>query len=127
LLGVFGSLHQAKSSWPADMDVVTRWYEPHLQRIYDDAHIRQADLLQLQQIASTYSSRERFLTEVTLDPPSDTSGEAGAPTPDDDYLILSTIHSAKGQEWKAVQILNVVEGCIPSSMSAGSKIGRAHV
>lgn len=120
LLGLFGSLHHAKSTWPADIDVVTRWYEPHLQRIYEDAYIRQGDLLQLQQIASTYGSRERFLTEVTLDPPSATSDEAGMPGQDDDYLILSTIHSAKGQEWKAVQILNVVDGCIPSDMSTGS-------
>jgi DNA helicase-2/ATP-dependent DNA helicase PcrA len=117
---LFSTLHAAKSTWPADMDLVTRWYEPHLQRIYEDAYIRQADLSQLQQIASTYTSRERFLTEITLDPPSATSDEAGLPGQDDDYLILSTIHSAKGQEWIAVQILNVVDGCIPSDMSTGS-------
>ncbi len=119
-LGVFGSLRQGKSTWPAELDVVTRWYEPHLERIYEDAYVRQGDLVQLQQIATTYPSRERFLTEVTLDPPSATSDEAGAPSRDDDYLILSTIHSAKGQEWKVVQILNVVDGCIPSDMSTGS-------
>ena len=49
---------------------------------------------------------------MTLDPPTATSDEADAPIGDDDYLILSTIHSAKGQEWKAVQILNVVDGCM---------------
>jgi DNA helicase-2/ATP-dependent DNA helicase PcrA len=119
-LGAFGSLRQGKSTWPTEMNVVTRWYEPHLERIYEDAYVRQGDLLQLQQIASTYSSRERFLTELTLDPPTATSDEAGAPGRDDDYLILSTIHSAKGQEWKAVQILNVVDGCIPSDMSTGT-------
>ncbi len=117
---LFSTLHHSKSTWPADMDLVTRWYEPHLQRIYEDAYIRQGDLVQLQQIASTYASRERFLTEITLDPPSATSDEAGVPGQDDDYLILSTIHSAKGQEWIAVQILNVVDGCIPSDMSTGS-------
>jgi DNA helicase-2/ATP-dependent DNA helicase PcrA len=42
------------------------------------------------------------------------------PGKDDDYLILSTIHSAKGQEWKSVQILNVVDGCIPSDMGTGT-------
>ncbi len=117
---LFNTLRHAKSTWPADMDVVTHWYEPHLQRIYEDAYIRQGDLVQLQQIASTYTSRERFLTEITLDPPSATSDEAGVPGQDDDYLILSTIHSAKGQEWNAVQILNVVDGCIPSDMSTGT-------
>jgi DNA helicase-2/ATP-dependent DNA helicase PcrA len=103
------------------MDLVTRWYEPHLDRIYDDGPVRQRDLAQLRQIAGTYASRERFLTEVTLDPPAATSDEAGSPELDDDYLILSTIHSAKGQEWKTVHILNVVDGCIPSDMSTGSR------
>jgi len=113
-------LRSAKASWPADIDAATRWYEPHLRRIYDDAHVRQADLIQLSRIASTYASRERFLTEVTLDPPAATSDEAGAPGLDDDYLILSTIHSAKGEEWRSVHILNVVDGCIPSDLSTGS-------
>ena len=54
-----------------------------------------------------------------MDPPSATSDEAGAPLLDEDYLILSTIHSAKGQEWKAVFVLNVVDGCIPSDMATG--------
>jgi DNA helicase II / ATP-dependent DNA helicase PcrA len=62
----------------------------------------------------------RFLTELTLDPPDATSGKAGAGTKDEDYTILSTIHSAKGQEWQIVRILNVVDGCIPSDMATGS-------
>ena len=88
-----------------------RWYEPHLERIHEDASVRQADLLQLEQITAGYSSRERFLTELTLDPPDATSDQAGVPLLDEDYLILSTIHSAKGQERRSVFILNVVEGC----------------
>jgi DNA helicase-2/ATP-dependent DNA helicase PcrA len=119
-VALFGVLQEAKSSWPVEMECVSRWYEPHLERIYEDAFVRQADILQLQQIAATYASRERFLTEVTLDPPSATSDEAGVSIRDDDYLILSTIHSAKGQEWKVVQILNVVDGCIPSDMGTSS-------
>jgi DNA helicase-2/ATP-dependent DNA helicase PcrA len=110
----------AKADWPADLEIVTRWYEPHLERLYDDAPMRQRDLVQLHQIASTYRSRERFLTEMALDPPDATSGEAGPPVKDDDYLFLSTIHSAKGQEWKSVHILNVIDGCIPSDMSTGT-------
>jgi DNA helicase-2/ATP-dependent DNA helicase PcrA len=109
------------AGWPAELDVARRWYEPHLERIHDDAALRQADLLQLVQIASTYPSRERFLTELTLDPPDATSDEAGVPLLDEDYLILSTIHSAKGQEWASVFILNTVDGCIPSDMGTGSK------
>ena len=82
--------------------------------------IRAADLVQLEQIASGYSSRERFLTELTLDPPDATSDEAGVPLLDEDYLILSTIHSAKGQEWSAVFVLNGVDGCIPSDLGTGT-------
>jgi len=106
--------------WPAELDLVRRWYEPHLSRIHDDAMVREPDLLQLVQIASTYPSRERFLTELTLDPPDATSDRAGEPLLDEDYLILSTIHSAKGQEWKSVYILNAVDGCIPSDLAAGT-------
>ena len=82
--------------------------------------MRQADLLQLEQIAAGYPSRERFLTELTLDPPDATSDQAGVPLLDEDYLILSTIHSAKGQEWKSVFVLNVVDGCIPSDLGTGT-------
>jgi DNA helicase-2/ATP-dependent DNA helicase PcrA len=106
--------------WPAELDLVCRWYAPHLDRIHEDAVVRQADLVQLAQIASGYSSRERFLTELTLDPPNATSDEAGVPLLDEDYLILSTIHSAKGQEWKSVFLLNTVDGCLPSDLSAGT-------
>ena len=76
--------------------------------------------MQLEQIASTYPTRERFLTELTLDPPDATSDEAGVPLLDEDYLILSTIHSAKGQEWRSVFVLNAVDGCIPSDLGTGS-------
>jgi DNA helicase-2/ATP-dependent DNA helicase PcrA len=120
LLEVFISLRAAESPWPAEMDLVTRWYEPHLQRIYEDAFVRQRDIAELQQIAATYPSRERFLTELALDPPAATSDEADTPGRDDDYLVLSTIHSAKGQEWKTVQVLNVVDGCIPSDLASGT-------
>jgi DNA helicase-2/ATP-dependent DNA helicase PcrA len=108
------------SDWPSDIERARLWYEPHLQRIHEDAEIRQADLIQLEQIASGYASRERFLTELTLDPPDATSDQAGAPLLDEDYLILSTIHSAKGQEWKSVYVLNVVDGCMPSDLGAGT-------
>jgi DNA helicase-2/ATP-dependent DNA helicase PcrA len=83
--------------------------------------VRQADLLQLEQIAVGYPSRERFLTELTLDPPDATSDQSGVPLLDEDYLILSTIHSAKGQEWKSVFVLNTVDGCIPSDLGTGTR------
>jgi DNA helicase II / ATP-dependent DNA helicase PcrA len=108
------------SEWPVDLERARLWYEPHLERIHEDADTRRADLLQLEQIAAGYPSRERFLTELTLDPPDATSDQAGVPLLDEDYLILSTIHSAKGQEWKSVYVLNVVDGCMPSDLGAGT-------
>jgi DNA helicase-2/ATP-dependent DNA helicase PcrA len=108
------------SKWPADLELARLWYQPHLERIHEDAEVRRADLIQLEQIAGGYPSRERFLTELTLDPPDATSDRAGVPLLDEDYLILSTIHSAKGQEWRSVFLLNVVDGCIPSDLAAGS-------
>jgi DNA helicase-2/ATP-dependent DNA helicase PcrA len=108
------------AGWPAELDLICRWYEPHLARLHDDAATRQADLAQLAQIAQSYPSRERFLTELTLDPPGATSDEASTPLLDEDYLVLSTIHSAKGQEWKSVFVLNVVDGCIPSDLATGT-------
>src|SRR5258708_3330437 len=101
------------SSWPAELERARLWYEPHLERIHEDAETRRADLIQLEQIASGYPSRQRFLTELTLDPPDATSDQAGVPLLDEDYLILSTIHSAKGQEWKSVFVLIVVYRFIP--------------
>jgi DNA helicase-2/ATP-dependent DNA helicase PcrA len=106
--------------WPADLDLAVQWYQPQLQRIFDDAPARMADLQQLQRLAGDHRSRERFLTEMVLDPPSASSDHSGPPHKDDDYLILSTIHAAKGQEWKSVSVLNVLDGCIPSDLATGS-------
>jgi DNA helicase II / ATP-dependent DNA helicase PcrA len=120
-VALFSQLRAGSGKWPVDLEQVRLWYEPHLDRIHEDATTRRADILQLEQIASGYASRERFLTELTLDPPDATSDEAGPPHRDEDYLILSTIHSAKGQEWKNVFVLNTVDGCIPIDLAVGSK------
>jgi len=113
-------IRSGAAGWPAELEAARLWYEPQLDRIHEDAMTRRADLIQLEQIAAGYPSRERFLTELTLDPPDATSDQAGVPLLDEDYLILSTIHSAKGQEWKSVFVLNVVDGCIPSDLGAGT-------
>jgi DNA helicase II / ATP-dependent DNA helicase PcrA len=119
LAELIGDLSRA-SEWPADLERAIEWYQPHLERLYEDeAEVRLADLEQIARIAQGYASRERFLTELTLDPPESSSDESGAPHLDEDYLILSTIHSAKGQEWNAVYLLNAVDGCIPSDMAPG--------
>ncbi|MFQ5608902.1 MAG: ATP-dependent helicase [Woeseiaceae bacterium] len=77
------------------------------------------DLEQLEQISGRYPTRERFLTELTLDPPSKAGDEAGDPLLDEDYLVLSTVHSAKGQEWDAVFLLGVTDGSFPSEFATG--------
>jgi DNA helicase-2/ATP-dependent DNA helicase PcrA len=118
---VLGQIRSRRSGWPSEMGLARLWYEPHLDRIHEDAATRRADLVQLEQIAAGYASRERFLTELTLNPPDATSDQAGVPLRDEDYLILSTIHSAKGQEWKSVFVLNVVDGCMPSDLGAGER------
>jgi len=120
LVALYQALRAPGLRWPADIELVKTWYLPHLERLHDDASVRVADVEQLARLAGGYGSRETFLAEITLDPPEATSDRAGPPHLDEDYLILSTIHSAKGQEWKSVHVLNVVDGCIPSDMSTGN-------
>ncbi len=108
------------AEWPAEIDLVRQWYQPYLEQKFADAIVRAGDLDQLAKIAAGCATRQEFLTDLTLDPPRATSDEAGKPLLDEDYLILSTIHSAKGQEWKTVFILNVVDGCIPSDLATGT-------
>ena len=109
----------ADSPWEGQLQRVREWYEPHLERIYDAAQVRAGDLVQLERIAASFQTRESFLTEMALDPPSATSDLSGAPYLDEDYLVLSTVHSAKGQEWDAVFLLNVADGNFPSEFSTG--------
>jgi DNA helicase-2/ATP-dependent DNA helicase PcrA len=118
---IYAALREPTLAWPADMDLALRWYLPHLERLHDDAGLRRGDVEQLARLASGYASRERFLTELTLDPPEATSDRSGPPLLDEDYLILSTIHSAKGQEWTSVHVLNVVDGCIPADVAQGAQ------
>ncbi|MBN1588174.1 MAG: ATP-dependent helicase, partial [Pirellulales bacterium] len=87
---------------------------------YDNPVPRSRDLEQLEQLASRYKSRRTMLTELTLDPPSSTQDLAGPPHLDDDYLVLSTIHSAKGLEWDCVYVMHAADGNIPSDMATGS-------
>ena len=118
---IYAELRAPTLAWPADMELALQWYLPPLERLHDDAGLRRGDVEQLARLASGYVSRERFLTELTLDPPEATSDRPGPPLLDEDYLILSTIHSAKGQEWRSVHVLNVVDGCIPADVAQGAQ------
>ena len=99
------------------------FFEPIFLRVYDAPAARLRDVEQLEQIASGYSSRTRFLSDLTLDPPSSSQDLAGPPLLDEDYLVLSTIHSAKGCEWDAVHVIHAADGMIPSDMSLGEEDG----
>ncbi len=119
-VALIDAIGQRAAAWPAAFEQVCLWYLADMEQRYEDAVIRRGDIEQLARIAATYPTRERFLTELTLDPPDATSDQAGIPLLDEDYLILSTIHSAKGQEWTAVTLLNAVDGCLPSDLATGS-------
>ena len=119
LLATLASAELDDRGWQTQITAVRRWYKPHLERLYDGIETREADIEQLEQIAGRYPTRERFLTELTLDPPSAAGDLAGDPLLDEDYLVLSTVHSAKGQEWDAVYVLNVTDGNFPSEFATG--------
>jgi DNA helicase-2/ATP-dependent DNA helicase PcrA len=120
LIALVTRLHDRLTPWVGQLGLVRRWYEPYLEARYDNARTRLGDLLELERLADASASRERFLSDLTLDPPDLTGMEAGPPHLDEDYLILSTIHSAKGQEWDTVFVLNVADGCLPSDLATGT-------
>ena len=116
---LMAALGAPEQPWAGQVARVREWYEPMLEHLYEAAQVRAGDLLQLERIAQQFATRERYLTELALDPPQATGDRAGAPLLDEDYLVLSTIHSAKGQEWDSVHLLNVADGNFPSEFSTG--------
>ncbi len=103
-----------------DIHATRLFYAPLLEMKYDNVKARLNDLIQLEAIAARYQSRTDFLAEMTLDPPSSTQELPADPFLDEDYLILSTIHSAKGLEWDSVFVIHAADGNIPSDMATGS-------
>lgn len=103
-----------------DIHATRLFYSPLLEAKYDNVQARLNDLIQLEAIAARYQSRTEFLAEMTLDPPSSTQELPADPFLDEDYLILSTIHSAKGLEWDSVYVIHAADGNIPSDMATGS-------
>lgn len=103
-----------------DIHATRLFYAPLLETKYDNVQARLNDLIQLEAIAARYQSRTEFLAEMTLDPPSSTQELPADPFLDEDYLILSTIHSAKGLEWDSVYVIHAADGNIPSDMATGS-------
>jgi len=100
--------------------LICRYYEPILKNKYDDYPKRIKDLEHLQVITGRYQQLERFLSDVVLEPPNESiSGVLPSPS-DDERLVLSTIHSAKGLEWNTVFIIWALEGKFPSNYAFNS-------
>jgi DNA helicase-2/ATP-dependent DNA helicase PcrA len=104
----------------SQVERIRKFYDPLLAKLYENPKPRARDLENLERIASGYKSRRSFLTDLQLDPPTSTSDIAGPPAKDEDWLVLSTIHSAKGCEWEAVYLIHAADGCLPSDMATGS-------
>jgi DNA helicase-2/ATP-dependent DNA helicase PcrA len=114
-----GCFDEAVLSPAAQIERVRSFLEPVFARRNDGAAARLRDLDQLAALAAGYEGRGRFLAELTLDPPSSTGDLAGPPLLDEDWLVLSTIHSAKGLEWDVVHVIHAADGMIPSDMATG--------
>ncbi len=92
---------------------------------YPDADIRIADLQRLADAAASRPSLHDALVELALDPPVSASDLAGPPRLDEDFLVISTVHSAKGLEWPVVHLPHLVDGAVPSDMALASPAGLA--
>jgi DNA helicase-2/ATP-dependent DNA helicase PcrA len=101
--------------------LVRQLYDPLLQATYDDAPPRMADLDQLETIAAGYPDRTTFLATLALAPPAATQDLAVGSTDEDDALILSTVHSAKGKEWDAVFVIHASDGVFPMARLANDE------
>ena len=120
MVEVLADLGSAGRGWQGQVGTARQWYEPHLNRRYEQSTVRASDLEQLERIALQFATREQFLSELTLDPPQATSDYGTDARLDEDFLILSTVHSAKGQEWDRVAVLNVTDGNFPNEYANGN-------
>jgi len=105
----------------AQVERLAAGLEPMIRRRYENADVRLRDLEALARVAGGFEDRSRMVAELTLDPPASTADLAGPPLLDDDYVILSTVHSAKGGEWRVVHLIHAADGMFPSDMSTGSR------
>jgi DNA helicase II / ATP-dependent DNA helicase PcrA len=120
LVSLMRRLHAEPPPLASQLAAVRDFYRPLLEQRYDNVRARLTDLEQLEAVSARYTSRERFLAELVLDAPGWTGDLAGPPHLDEDWLVLSTIHSAKGLEFDAVYVIHAADGNIPSDMACGS-------
>jgi DNA helicase-2/ATP-dependent DNA helicase PcrA len=110
-----------KLALSGQIERIRQVYEPMIPLNYDNPEPRIRDMGQLEEIAGRYKSRRNFIDVLSLDPPDATGDFAGPPHKDDDFLILSTMHSAKGCEWQVVYVIHAADGNIPSDMAIGNE------
>jgi DNA helicase-2/ATP-dependent DNA helicase PcrA len=120
--GVIQALGAARGDKAAGVraELLGQSLAPLIKARYPDGALRIQDLDQLVAAAREASALGQFISELVIDPPTSSSDLAGPPHLDEDYLVLSTIHSAKGLEWHAVHVLALYDGNFPACMAAGS-------
>jgi DNA helicase-2/ATP-dependent DNA helicase PcrA len=111
--------HEPELPLPAQIERIRRFYTPIFEERYEQPQMRTRDLDQLELLSQQSASRAAFLADLTLDPPTSTGDLAGPPLLDEEYTVLSTIHSAKGCEWDIVYVIHAADGVLPSDMSVG--------
>jgi len=110
-----------KSLSPSErLNIILPFYEPILREKYDDFQKRLKDLEIFQSIADRYRSLNSFLDDLALEPPTQSVYDIESPGSEDEFLTLSTIHSAKGLEWHSVFVIGVVEGFFPNTRASES-------
>ena len=118
LAAALESVGNVEDGSPADqVNRLLEYYYPILKEQYDDYPKRIRDLEHLMVMAERYGALEEFLADVTLEPPNESVTGIEAQDRDDERLVLSTIHSAKGLEWRCVFVIWLVDGRFPSSYS----------
>jgi DNA helicase-2/ATP-dependent DNA helicase PcrA len=107
---------------PADkVQQLLTYYQPIFTHRYDDFTKRRKDLEMFQQITERYRSVSALLADIALDPATESVTDITAPSPDDEKLVLSTIHSAKGLEWHSVFVIYALDGRFPNTRAAISE------
>ncbi len=105
------------------VETVAAALDPMIRHRYDHPEPRLADFDALARVAAGSPTTGQFVADLTLDPPTSTGDLAGPPALDDDWLTLSTVHSAKGGEWGVVHLIHVADGAFPSDMATGDADG----
>jgi DNA helicase-2/ATP-dependent DNA helicase PcrA len=114
---------RAERAAPDRAAAVVAMLRPLLIRRYPDHPSRLADLERLLAASTSAPTLAEYVATLTLDPPAATSDLAGPPQLDEDYLTLSTVHSAKGLEWDVVHVIGLVDGAFPSDMALNARTG----